>query len=370
MKEEERDEIRIKTPPLMRGLAGGCAMVGVLSTIAMNLEKYPFTNCASQKQLRAVVNIAYDALHRIKKVEWLNPIQISELEEDERQLLREREILPGDKEKESVSTMLVLSKTLQATAVINGEEHLYMEKYTATKDPEMVKKAVDHGYALAECMMTDMKFPPAWRDDFQLLMRNPACCGDGVGVAAWMNLTALMEIGRKWYIEEMVKTSGLSMRAGLSMNLQDMPGFLRFDVPRDSPLAFSTAAARLRSLCCLLYKKENEAREELVKDKKKSAAWKEVLRHDAERMQSGQSVGEHELPGMLSRLILGVYLKQLQVGVTERKAINALANACVATLPARIRLELKGVPQQCSPDGVRGELLRVILTEQLRLNHN
>lgn len=356
----------IEAPPLIRGLAEGAVMVGTISSVALNIEGYPFTRHATKEQQHEMIEPLCDALGQISKVRWDDPLVLYELGEEHRQILREMEYIPGEKDDITDYTLLVIGKSLTTLALINGEEHLYVERYLSTEKPEEIEKALARAHTIADNMYGGMVEEPAWRDNYRFLMQNPACSGDEVSVGAWMNLTALVETGRMWYIQEMAEMTGMKIRAAMAMETEDGPGFFRIEVPRDSFLRISTAAGRLHNLCKLLSDKEIKMREMLVKDTKTALVWKEKLHADFERIHARDDIGEHEIPGITSRLVLGIALRNYRLGIAPKRAGLVLKRMFQQILPTRMRQIMRGNEQIGSTDKARGVLLNICIEERLK----
>ena len=368
MKGDELQTLLQHETPLMQALANGEAMLGSQAIIALNLADYSFPHWAADDQLKEVEEIMRRSFKKDRHLKRVSLLPLSELSETEKMLLQQRELLPPLPPGAAKRGLILLDPCQLFLGIINGEEHLLVERFISCGPGRSLTSALWAARAIQGELADHLHVGLAWDEEFQFLMADPLKSGDGLSVACWMNLPALVQTGELENVQELVCEAKLQMRPAFGVPEEAMPDVFRIDQQAGEPFLLSEFFPVLRKLGRKLGSMENQKRKKMLTQKRLGAAWENRLSHTLELIRKGTPVSEKDLPGMLSLLRLGVTTKKLHVNCTPDCAKTQLVRAHLETQSSYITYSAVEDGLPADADTRRGEVLRRLVTEQLQIN--
>ena len=368
MKGDELQTLLQHETPLMQALADGESILGSQAIIALNLADYSFPHWAAEDQLKEVEEIMRRAFKKDRQLKRVSLLPLSELSETEKMLLRQRELLPPLPPGAAKRGLILLDQCQLFLGIINGEEHLLVERFISYGPGQSLTSALWAARAIQAELADHLHVCLAWDEEFQFLMADPLKSGDGLSVACWMNLPALVQTGELENVQELVCEAKLQMRPAFGVPEEAMPDVFRIDQPASDPFSLSEFFPVLRKLGRKLGSMENQKRKKMLTQKRLGAAWENRLSEALELVRKGMPISEKDLPGILSLLRLGVTTQKLHVNCPPDCAKTHLARAHAVTQSSYIMYGAGEDGLPADADARRGEVLRRLVTEQLQIN--
>ncbi len=357
--------------PLMKALAGGDVLFGTQAIVALNLADYSFPHWAAADQLEEVADLLRRVLGRQRQFKHRLFLPLTELNESERLLLVQRELMPTLPPGDEKHRYVLLDHWQSHIGVINGEEHLLLEHFLPRGiGRKSITSALGVAGILRDELACILPVGLAWDDEFQYLMSDPLRSGDGLGIAWWVNLPALAQTGDLESVREIVCDAGMQMRPAFGVTEKSVADVFRIDnMPAYGKTSLTGDLSQLRQTIKKICSLENKKRKKLLTQKRLGSAWEERLCHALEAMRSAAPVSEDELPGIFSILRLGIILQKLHANCTPMHLNAQLARAHAETQSGYMMLYPAEDGLPTNADARRGAVLHRLVTQQLQINY-
>ena len=175
--------------------------------LARNLRDFSFPNRASDKALKQVSEKIRDCLSKVDDLKGAIFIDVSDLDELDRQFLMERRLISPNFIKLDRPCGLIIGKDELISIMINEEDHLRIQSiqsgFEITKAWQLIRRIDD---ALA----SSLEF--AYSDQFGYLTACPTNTGTGMRVSVFINLSALAIAGKIDKIVHEIAPSEVAVR--------------------------------------------------------------------------------------------------------------------------------------------------------------
>lgn len=360
MKTQSLCEMMHQQSALMKALAAGKAIFGFQIIVMMNCSGYSFPHWAAEDQLGQLAKTLQKTIKRMRNYSHAKIYRWSELSQDERLLLRQRELLTlQEAPRGGTHTYVALNKRQDSMALINGEEHLQLEVF------EEAYKSFNVGDLLTEMIMLQSRLAdeitetPACDDDLLYLMSDPKKNGEGMGAAAWVCLPAVVQTLGPQHVYQQVEEAGLLMRPAFGTPQGVETDTFRIDI---KPLGMVSLGDSLNTLCGVLKKlsaSETRQRKKLLTQKKLGAIWSSRLAQVMETVQMGAPICENDLPGILSVIRLAVLLGKTNCSQSQQRKL--LTRMQAETQSGYMKLCPGETDHPTELDVRRGEVMRGLL---------
>ena len=167
--------------------------------IARNLEGYHFPHWCNERDLRSIEQIIIQGLKKSSYFNNFEIFNINEMEEQESQILMERNLISGDFLKNR-GRILVLSKKAPFSLIINEEDHVRMQIFACGIE---LKKAWESLNEMDD-IFEDL-FHCAFSSKYGYLTSCPTNCGTGLRASIMIHLPSLVFSNK---IESALKSAG------------------------------------------------------------------------------------------------------------------------------------------------------------------
>ncbi len=307
---------------LIKALATGKAVFGVQIIVEMNYNGYSFPHWAAEDQLEKLAGTLRKTLKRMRRYSQAKIYRWSELSDDEKRLLKERE-LPTLQEAPhgGTHTYLALNRTQDATALINGEEHLKLEVFEEVNKPLNMGDLFTEMIMLQAQLIDEISDTPACDDELLYLMSDPQKSGEGMSVAAWACLPAVVQTLGSQRVYQRIENAGLLVRPAFGARRESASDVFRIDI---KPSGVTPLGDSLSALCATLKKlsaDEMKQRKKLLTQKRLGAEWKTRLAQMLDTLQTGAPISENDLPGVLSTVRLAAILGETNCSKSRRQKL-------------------------------------------------
>ena len=252
MKTQPLHEMMRQQSALIKALATGKAVFGVQIIVEMNYNGYSFPHWAAEDQLEKLAGTLRKTLKRMRRYSQAKIYRWSELSDDEKRLLKERE-LPTLQEAPhgGTHTYLALNRTQDATALINGEEHLKLEVFEEVNKPLNMGDLFTEMIMLQAQLIDEISDTPACDDELLYLMSDPQKSGEGMSVAAWACLPAVVQTLGSQRVYQRIENAGLLVRPAFGARRESASDVFRIDI---KPSGVTPLGDSLSALCATLKK--------------------------------------------------------------------------------------------------------------------
>ncbi len=367
MKDPKLQNMMERVPAIIRALAGGGDVLGAQAVIALNLADYPFPHWAKKEQAEEVEKLMCEAVVKQRDMHWSRlQVRVSTLSEEEKQLLRERELLPDAAVCDSPYVSLIFDRLQTRTAVINGEEHLTVESFVGPDDVQSVDSALCDAYITLDKICAELPEELAWDDEYQYLMSDPLKSGDGMSVGCWISVPGLVQSGQKELMKELAELSDLPYRAAFAMEEREDTDTYRIDLPECGKIPLSQSIPQLRDLVRAIHREEMGQRKKLATRKRCFRQWMERAGADLESARNGEDLGADGTARLLAELRLGINLGKIQFRCAPVNVIKALACALMQTSEAYMHC-VADETLPTDPKERRCEYLQKLINERLKI---
>lgn len=199
----------LQHPPKWLDSSGKYSDIVISSRVrlARNLRDFSFPNRASNKALNQVLEKISDCLSKVEELKGAIFLNVSNLDELDRQFLVERRLISPNFIKLDRPCGLIIGKDELVSIMINEEDHLRIQSiqsgFEITTAWQVIRRIDD---ALAN----SLEF--AYSDQFGYLTACPTNTGTGMRVSVFINLSALAIAGKIDKIIQEIAPSEVAIR--------------------------------------------------------------------------------------------------------------------------------------------------------------
>lgn len=287
------DEWLLETAPF------NAVVISSRARLARNLPRIPFAPRANNEQLRHIMEHVSQALGRNAWFKDYLPFALSEGPSHGRGFLRESHLISAELEKGGVGRMVLLSPTMDASIMINEEDHLRISTLISGL---RITDAYARVGRLEEELEKELEL--AYSEEFGYLTACPTNTGTGLRLSVMLHLPALVMIGQVEETLSALASFGLIVRGSYGEH-SEHTGDL-FQISNEITLGKSEQQIMtvLEKIVRQIIDREIQARELLLRearDKVEDAVCRAIgLLATARRIDSAEAIA------LLSRTRLGI----------------------------------------------------------------
>jgi protein arginine kinase len=267
--------------------------------LARNLPRLPFAPRANNDQLRHVAGKIHQALARNPFLSRFIQVELTGIGIQDRGFLRESHLISSEQEKGGVGRLVFLSPSMDASIMINEEDHLRLATLISGL---RIDEAYDRLVEIEREVERELEL--AFNDEFGYLTACPTNTGTGLRLSVMLHLPALAMIGQVDETLGSLGTFGLVVRGGYGEHSE--PTGDLFQISNEVTLGKSEEQIKqiLEKVVGHVIERELQAREALVqqaRDKLEDAVCRAVgLLAMARRIDTVEAIS------LLSRTRLGI----------------------------------------------------------------
>lgn len=168
--------------------------------LARNLPRFPFAAHATQEQLLIVAQRVAGAFRGDGELGPYNGYELGALDQPARTLLRESHLISTEQEKGGIGRMVYLNPAMDASVMINEEDHLRLSTLVSGL---RIAQVYDRIGRIEEAL--EGKLEMAFSDEFGYLTACPTNTGTGLRLSVMLHMPALAMVGQ---IEESLASLG------------------------------------------------------------------------------------------------------------------------------------------------------------------
>ncbi|MAT14288.1 MAG: protein arginine kinase [Planctomyces sp.] len=269
--------------------------------LARNLARYPFPNRADNATRKEITQLLGSNLKELERSNPLYVWDIGSLEEVDRQLLVERQLISRDLAEKDGARAVAISYEENVSVMINEEDHLRIQ-------------VLNSGFSLDECWeainllddQIESKVTYAFSDQFGYLTACPTNVGTGIRVSVMLHLPALVLTKEIQKVFQALQKINLTVRGLYGEGSQAMGDFYQISTQITLGLSEQQLIKKLQEVIPSILEWERRARKALV------AANREALHDQISRaygiLQSAQTISSEETMHLLSSVRMGINL--------------------------------------------------------------
>jgi protein arginine kinase len=293
--------------------------------LARNLRDFSFPNRAPNKVLNQVLEIVKGCYNKIGELKDAFYLNISELDELNRQFLMERRLISPDLIKLDRPSGLIIGKDELISIMINEEDHLRIQSIQSGLEIDNAWQIIRR---IDDALANTLDF--AYSDQFGFLTACPTNTGTGIRASVFINLPALAIAEKTDKIIQELAPSEVAIR-GFYGEGSDILGNI-FQVSNQLTLGRTEQSIinRIENMADQLISFELNAREELLR--KNSIVIEDKVARAVGTLKYAKILPSVEGITLLSLLRLGVALGLIDF--IDEKILNELL---VLIQPAHLR---------------------------------
>jgi len=325
-------------------------IISTRTRYARNLSQYPFSPRAKSPQLNAVANEIERALQQ-GNIRFF-PILISELEELERQYLKESHLISAEMERAGEARVLYYLSTPGLSILVNEEDHMRIQCLRAGLRLREALQSLDQ---LESQLSRQLNF--AFHERFGYLTACPTNVGTGLRVSVMMHLPALVLTNNVEEILQLLPQYGLTVRGFYGENSEFLGDF--FQISNEVSLGKSEPQIleELERVVIQIMDREQHARQALFDEKRvkiEDAIWRAYG-----TLTNSRLISSRDALRQLSHLRLGI-----GQGIFDGLNDQQLNRLMIDVQPAHLQHKEKNPLEEEERDCARAALLRSRLANQ------
>lgn len=314
--------------------------------LARNMEKMPFSNWASKKQLESIMSSIKSAAASIGMLNGSVVCDLKNESEIDRALLVERHLMSPEHAKDVEYKALIVDPKEIISVMINEEDHLRMQ-------------VLQSGLALKECWKIidelDTEFSRrlgfAYSARWGYLTACPTNTGTGLRLSVMVHLPALVFTGQINKVLQAIAKLGLNVRGLYGEGTEAMGNMFQISNQVSMGLREEDMIENLERITDQIVAREEATRKSIVLKNKQGIMDRASRAYGT--LKSAHIITSNETVTLLSAIRLGVDLGIFK-GL-DRKAINELF---ILTQPAHLQ-KIEGKPLgSAERDVKRAELIK------------
>ena len=298
--------------------------------LARNVPHYPFVSRASEQDRADIERFLRERITASPAVRTLEYIDVGRLEEVDRQLLVERQLISREHADAPGARGVAIDQAEQVSLMINEEDHLRIQCMHSGLDLRGVWeqiKAVDE--------QVERVVPYAFHPRFGYLTACPTNVGTGIRVSVMLHLPALVITRQIEKVFRSLHKISLAVRGLYGEGSQAMGDFYQISNQTTLGKSEEELVEQVGDVVPVLIDYERRAREFLVRETEQNV-------HDQVSraygiLRTAQTISAEETMQLLSRVRMGVLLGL--IGDVKIADINSLL---VRTQPAHLQ-KIRGV---------------------------
>lgn len=274
-------------------------VVSSRARLARNVSSLPFALRANQEQRQFVADRISQALQDTAAIARYQILNMSEMTDAERCLLRESHLISNEFEKGGTGRQVYLSPEMDASIMVNEEDHL---RFSILRSGYRMWEVLEQMTEVEAAIEQKLDF--AFSEEFGYLTACPTNTGTGLRLSVMLHLPALVMTGQIEHALEELNTFGVVVRGSYGEHSETMGDL--FQISNEVTLGKSETQLLelLDHLVTQIIEQERQARQLLMNEafqKIEDAVFRALgVLKMARQMDSKEAVQ------LLSRLRLGI----------------------------------------------------------------
>ena len=323
-------------------------VVSSRARIARTLSGQPFASRANADQLGFIARRIADTFARIPSLLRFTRYEMDKIPAEDRCFLRESHLISSDLEKGGANRLVYLGPELDASLMINEEDHLRL--FTLVSGFRLLH-AYDRLIHIEEDLEKELEL--AFTEEFGYLTACPTNTGTGLRLSVMLHLPALTMIEQIEVNLADLNSYGLVVRGAYGENTENIGDLYQISNEMTLGKSEEEILAILQRVVQQIVQREMYAREHLLRE------WREKLEDVVCRalgvLAAARRIDSLEAISLLSRIRLGI---GQDWGV--RLSHAALSRLFVQIQPAHLHCARRGTATPQDRDQERAALLRSI----------
>src|SRR5436305_7014116 len=331
MSSQKLDEMANRCGEWLRG-SGPQSEIVISSRIrlARNLAEFPFIRRCTDADRQQIEKSFKDAIANIEPWKSLLQVELSELQQLDRQLLVERQLISRELSEASGARCVFIDPQETFSLMINEEDHLRMQVMHSGLDMEQAWEQIN---AMDDLLSDRVNY--AFHERMGYLTACPTNLGTGMRVSVMLHLPALVITQQIEKVFRSLQKMGLAVRGLYGEGSQAMGDFYQISNQITLGRTEAELVQQVGDVVPVLIDYERRAREFLVRESH------ETLHDQVSRaygiLRTAQTISSEETMHLLSSVRIGVNL-----GLIHDLAIPTLNELFIHTQPAHLQ-KLRGV---------------------------
>ncbi len=320
------DSLTQKSSEWLRGTGPESdVVVSTRIRLARNLAEFPFSTRIDKEARQAVFDKARDCFNDLAIPNRLSFIEVSLLEELDRQFLVERQLISRELSEGEGPRGVAISRDEDIAIMVNEEDHLRVQALRSGLTLDECWQSIDE---IDDALEKQVAF--AFHNQYGYLTACPTNVGTGIRVSVMMHLPALVQTREIQKVFHALQKINLVVRGLYGEGSQAMGDFYQISNQYTLGMSELQVINRVREVVPMILKYERRAREQMLEEKR------EELHDHISRaygvLSSAQTISSEETMHLLSSVRLGVNL-----GLIDDVSIPVLNELFIQTQPAHLQ---------------------------------
>jgi len=297
--------------------------------LARNLAEFPFIRRCNETDRQSVEKTFKEAIASIEPWKSLIQVELSELQQLDRQLLVERQLISRELSEASGSRCVFIDPQETFSLMINEEDHLRMQVMHSGLDMDQAWEQIN---AMDDLLSDRVNY--AFHERMGYLTACPTNVGTGMRVSVMLHLPALVITQQIEKVFRSLQKMGLAVRGLYGEGSQAMGDFYQISNQVTLGRSETDLVKQVGEVIPVIIDYERQARAFLVKESRKDL-------HDRVSRAYGilttaQTISSEETLHLLSSVRMGIYL-----GLIQDLEIPTINKLFIHTQPAHLQ-KLRG----------------------------
>jgi len=319
-------------------------VISTRARYARNLTDFPFSPRAKSPELNAVCSRIEQALEAVG--DGFSQVVVSELEESERQYLKESHLISAEMERGGEGRAVFFSPDVGLSILVNEEDHMRIQCLQAGMRLREALQALDN---LDGRLGGHLDY--AFHEQFGYLTACPTNVGTGLRVSVMMHLPALVITNNIEEIVQLLPQFGLTVRGFYGENSEFLGDFFQLSNEVSLGKSEQQILEDLERVALQVIDREEKARKTLFDERRvkiEDAIWRAYG-----TLTNSRLISSRDSLKLLSHLRLGID-QQLFDGLTH-PGLNRLM---IEVQPAHLQHQEHAPLEEEERDSSRAALLR------------
>lgn len=346
------DSLTQKSSEWLRGTGPESdVVVSTRIRLARNLAEFPFSTRINDESRTAVFHRARACFEELAIPNRLSFIDVSSLEELDRQFLVERQLISRELSEGAAPCGVAISSDEDIAIMVNEEDHLRVQVLRSGLTLDDCWKSTDE---IDDALEKQVAF--AFHDQYGYLTACPTNVGTGIRVSVMMHLPALVQTREIQKVFHALQKINLAVRGLYGEGSQAMGDF--YQISNQYTLGKSEVQVIncVREVVPMILKYERRAREQMLEEKRQDLH--DHISRAYGVLSSAQTISSEETMHLLSSVRLGVNL-----GLIDDVSIPVLNELFIQTQPAHLQKLKKTELDSAERNIARAALLRRRISE-------
>ncbi|QDT65091.1 protein arginine kinase [Calycomorphotria hydatis] len=293
--------------------------------LARNLAQFPFPIRSSDAVKAEVATLLREKLSDLDIPSLLYFLDVSEMEEVDRQFLVERQLISREHSESKGPRGVCVSREENVSLMINEEDHLRIQVLRSGFALEESWAQINE---IDDCIEQELTY--AFSDQFGYLTSCPTNCGTGIRVSVMLHLPALVLTKEIQKVFQALQKISLAVRGLYGEGSQAMGDFYQISNQVTLGKSETEIIENIRDVVPNIIAYERRVRNALVKENRRSLH--DQIARAYGILRNAQTISSEETMHLLSSVRMGVNL-----GMVDDLEIPTVNELFIHTQPAHLQ---------------------------------